>query len=229
MRPRLAGSTVPTIGPPPGPRRIEISPCTSSRRSPSRSDSRLTLYCSSIAASAGRPSPGCRPAATMSWTTSRATASDVFSGRVIDPPERMAIDCRRAPRRRAPSGAVADLSRRCARSRWPPGQSRRLPHDELGSAPDSILAVIRGLRAAEIRPDRSMTPSPPSAGSVVASPGRGCGGRRRAVIGGAGGAPLRDHDRSSVDVAELVEPHLQRHPGGEVGIAREVADEAGAG
>ena len=78
-------------GPPAGPRRIVIKPCTSSSRRPSRSDSRLTLYCSSIAASGGRPSPGCSPAATMSWTTSRAIASEVFSGRVIAPPEWYAI------------------------------------------------------------------------------------------------------------------------------------------
>ena len=111
IRPRLAGSTVPTTGPPPGPRRIVIRPCTSSSRRPSRSDSRLTLYCSSIAASGGRPSPGCSPAAMMSCTTSRAIASEVFSGRVIAPPERMASG------RRTPSAVAAGAPLRGAAGR----------------------------------------------------------------------------------------------------------------
>ena len=44
-------------GPPPGPGFSEIRPCTSSRRSASRSDVRLTPYSSTIAASRGSRSP----------------------------------------------------------------------------------------------------------------------------------------------------------------------------
>ena len=123
----LAGSRWPTIGPPPGPRRMVMRPCTSSSRRPSRRLSRDSPNSSSITASDGSLSPVRRPLFTMSRTRSRAKASAVFSGRYsASPPVEMGS---------ARPSAGADTDRQCDRversnrhrsrrqhARWPPSE-----------------------------------------------------------------------------------------------------------
>ena len=81
VRARRAGVDRSNVRPPPGPRRMEIRPWISSRRSPSRSSSpRLTEYCVSMSVSGGSRTPTRRSAEMMSRTIAAATSSEAFGG-----------------------------------------------------------------------------------------------------------------------------------------------------
>ena len=73
----------PTIGPPPGPVLIVMTPWISRKRSVSRSVPRATPYFSSISRSECSGAPGSRPSSVISLTMRWASSMAIFCGRKL--------------------------------------------------------------------------------------------------------------------------------------------------